>query len=105
MEEEERSHYCIVFYILPMNLLLHDLSEESPHEGVDYEVAGAVNDEGPVHEAGQTNHPAGGLEVRTLVDAGAHEELRQVDDEAGQVAQEEDDDDTDEDTGQVHLIV
>ena len=88
-----------------MNLILHDLPEESPHEGVDDEVAGAVNDEGPVHEARQTNNPAGRLEVRALVDAGTHEELCQVDDEAGEVAQEEDDDDTDEDTGQVHLIV
>ena len=88
-----------------MNFILHDLPEESPHEGVDDEVAGAVYDEGPVHEARQTNNPAGRFEVRALVDAGTHEELCQVDDKAGEVAQEEDDDDTDEDTGEVHLIV
>ena len=88
-----------------MKFILHDLPKEGPHEGVDDEVAGAVNDEGPVHEARQTNNPAGRLEVRALVDAGTHEELCQVDDQAGEVAQEEDDDDTDEDTGQVHLIV
>ena len=88
-----------------MNFILHDLPEESSHEGVDDEVAGAVYDEGPVHEARQTNHPAGRLEVRTLLDAGAHEELCQVDDEAREVAQQEDDDDADEDTGQVHLVV
>ena len=88
-----------------MKFILHDLPEESPHEGVDDEVAGAVYDEGPVHEARQTNYPAGRFEVRTLLDAGAHEELCQVDDQARQVADEEDDDDTDEDAGEVHLIV
>ena len=88
-----------------MKFILHDLPEESPHEGVDDEVAGAVYDESPVHEARETNYRARRLEVRTLLDAGAHEELCQVDDEAREVAQQEDDDDADEDTGEVHLIV
>ena len=88
-----------------MNFILHDLPEESPHEGVDDEVAGAVDDEGPVHEARQTDNPAGRFEVRALLDAGAHEELGQVDDESGEMAEQEDDDDADEDAGQVHLVV
>ena len=70
-----------------MNFILHDLPEESPHEGVDDEVAGAVDDEGPVHEARQTDNPAGRFEVRALLDAGAHEELGQVDDESGEMAE------------------
>ena len=61
--------------------------KECPHEGVYDEVAGAVDDEGPVHEARQTDNPAGRFEVRALLDAGAHEELGQVDDESGEMAE------------------
>ena len=88
-----------------MNFILHDLPEESPHECVDDEVAGAVDDEGPVHEARQTDNPAGRFEVRALVDAWTHEELSEVDDESWEVAKEKYDDDADEDAGEVHLVV
>ena len=38
-------------------------------------------------------------------DAIGHEELRTVDDQSGKVAEEEHDDNTDKDTGKIHLIV
>ena len=93
-----------MYHIIHLYLYIY-LLKECPHEGVYDEVAGAVDDEGQVHEAGETNDPARRFEVRAGVDAGAHEELSEVDHEAGEVADEEYDDDTDEDAGEVHLVV
>ena len=92
-----------------------------PHEAVDDEVGGSIEDEEPVHQAGQAEEPGRGSEVRTpgntddddlcsdqvrdlLEDAVGHEELCTVDEEPWQVADKEHNDNTDKNTSKIHLM-
>ena len=109
---------------LPCYFLPEDLFELLAHEAVDDEVGGAVDDEEPVHEARQAEEPGGRHVVVSALagcsfctktaphhhchcspEGSVDDELRHVDDESGEVAEEEHDDDADEDRGQVHLVV
>ena len=91
------------------------------HEAVDDEVAGGVEDEEPVHQAGQAEEPSWGSEVRTPEDIASqnhnnnegkdlhedaigHEELCTVNKKPGEVTDEKHNDDADEDASKVHLV-
>jgi hypothetical protein len=75
-----------------------------------------------VHEAGQTEEPGWGHEVRAAedhkhlyvhtfveivlpTDTVGHEELSTVDNQSGEVTEKKHDDNTDEDTSKIHLVV
>ena len=75
-----------------------------------------------MHEAGQTEEPGRGHEVRAAedhnhlyvlddveivlpTDAVGHEEFSTVDDQSGEVTEEKHDDNTDEYTSKIHFIV
>jgi len=85
-------------------LVTQDSFKLVAHEAVNDEVCGSIEDEEPVHEAGETQEPGRGDEVGTHEDAVGHQKLRTVDEKSWEVTDEEDDDNTDEDTSKVHLI-
>ena len=90
---------------LPFDLCPQDGLELVAHEAVDEEVRGGIEDEEPVHEAGEAEEPGWGEEVGTADDALGHEELCTVDDEPGDVTEEKHNDNADKDAGKIHLIV
>ena len=78
--------------------------EGVPHGAVDEEVGGGVDNEEPVVEAGQAQVPGGGGEgVGAPEHLLHHEELGTVEDDPGDVAEQEHHHNADEDRGQVHL--
>ena len=105
----------------PSDLVKEDLLELIPHEAVDDEVGGSIEDEEPVHQAGQTEEPGRGSEVRAPgntededlcnddvkdlhEDGIGHEELGTVDEEPWQVTDKEDNNNTDKNTSKIHLM-
>jgi hypothetical protein len=107
--------------ITPLKLCAPDSLELVAHEAVDDEVSGGIKNEEPVHEAGETEEPGRGSEVRTPAsvdddgvsddehdlheDTVGHEELCTVDDEPGEVTEKEHKDNADKDSSKIHLIV
>jgi hypothetical protein len=105
----------------PLKLCAQDSLELVAHEAVDDEVSGGIENEEPVHEAGEAEEPGRGSEVGTPVnveyqdvrdyeqdlheDTVGHEELSTVDDEPGEVTEKKHKDNADKDASQVHFIV
>ena len=91
---------------LPLAGLHQGLLELVPHGAVDQEVRRGIDDKQPVVETCQTEVPVGwgvgGGAPKHLLH---HEELGTVEDDPGDVTEEEDHDNTDEDSGKVHFTV
>ena len=101
----ETFHIINLDYKIPFDLCSQDGLELVAHEAVDEEVRGGIEDEEPVHEAGEAEEPGWGEEVGTADDALGHEELCTVDDEPGDVTEEKHNDYTDKDAGKNHLVL
>ena len=76
---------------LPFDLCIQDGLELVAHEAVDEKVRGGIEDEQPLHEAGEAQEPGRGEEVGKADDALGHEDLCTVDDEPGDVTEEKHD--------------
>ena len=88
----------------PWHHLFEGFFEIISNRGVDDEVDGSVDDEERVVDTGQAEVPVGGNEcVRTGEDGVQHEQLCTVEDDPGDVADDEHDHNADEDSGQVQL--
>ena len=75
------------------------------HEQVDDEIEWTINNQQPVHEGGETEEPSRRHEVLAFIIGLADDELSHVDDEAGEVTQEEHDDDTNQNCCKINFIM
>ena len=93
-------------FVIPFPSLSQSQFEVFPHGAVNKEVRGGVDNEEPVVEAGQAWVIVGGGEGgRAPEHLIHHEELCTVEDDPGDVTEEEDHDNADKDSGQVHLTI
>ena len=71
----------LVIYSVPSNLVKEDLLELVPHEAVDDEVVGSIEDEEPVHQAGKAQKPGRRSEVRAPGNTNDEDIANEVNDE------------------------
>ena len=91
--------------VIPSNFCQENLFKFLPHEAVDEEVWWTVDDEEPVHEAGQAEEPGRRHPVLARAVAPADDQLGHVDDQPGGVTHQEHDHDADQHRRQVHFVV
>ena len=106
----------------PLSFLLKHSLELVAHEAVDDEVRGGIENEKQVHEAGEAEEPGRGCHIgaaehnidenidindETVLPSGivCHEELSTVDDQSWEVTEKKHDDNSDEDSSKIHLVM